>query len=622
MNAPIDSAFEGGNMPANQATEASDVPLRVIPTSDDRNVPERLVVQIEKGDAMGMVRKIERIAAEDPNIYQRERELVTVSIEPGSGVTARNQRAGNTIRLLPGTPRITPLGYPALRARTSELIDWQRYDRRAKEWIQAGPDSETIQSLLDVGTLGGWPNVRPLRGIRECPYLSPSGRAVTKSGYDAETALLLRSSVDVGTIPEEPTQEQARAALQYLWTELFADFPYSGLGESDNTRDDTAAAERYRVACDCPEAFVAVAAILTVIARPAIQGATLSFLFEANTQGAGKSLQSHVVSLVTTGRPANVATYPTDRDGRTNDEEMKKTICAYALAGTSLICFDNIRGEIGGGALESAMTAEDMWEGRKLGVNDNVTLPWSSVILLNGNNAIVSPDIAQRVAMARLESDHENPRDKPSSSFRHADLKQWTREHRGRLVRACLVILRAYVVAKDKPQLNLGSFEQWAALIPSAIVYAGGPNVIEAQPRGAATESSENQAYRALLQTWPSLEFPNGAKLGDLVKHAAFEHEREIDRGNAPPDGLSELRAALRALVNAKSESTPKTVELGHALRAFRGKWLDGAKLDSREDRKSKTQVWSITRRVVLQPTERVEWQPAPGELDPEDFDR
>jgi hypothetical protein len=572
--------------------------------------------------------------ASHTNIYQRSGELVTVTREPDRmDTTDRDARKGIEITLRPGTPRLRIVSLASLRVHLASVAEWRKWSPPKRkdgegEWGPAHPDSAATAAILDPTAAGGWPDIRPIRGILESPALAPSGSLITMPGYNPETGYVLLPSVDVGKIEEKPTQEQAHAAMKYLWVELFCDFPYFGLGESDPT--DTDRSRRFAQACKCPDAFVGISALLSMFARPAIEGSTPGSVFEAASQGSGKTLQIHAIATVATGRSAGLMTFPT-HDGKVDEAELEKILASYALAGARAIAFDNIKGTLGGSALEKAMTAVDSIDLRVLGSSETRTMPWTAIILFSGNNMAMSDDVAQRVLCSRLESERDDPRSRPSKEFRHARLLDWIREHRAKLIRACLVILRAFIVAESKVDAgSWGSFEAWSALVPAAILHAGGPNVLELRQRGSTIDNGEGAAHVALMRAWPTETFPKGLKAGALLKYASFQDEKDIDAQKMPPDGLDELRIAMRELTQTPDGRAPTSTTLGFALRSLRGKWREGRKLVGDRERTGLV-MWRVEARDQAPPLSTVS-NSTDGGVDPpvgaerpdpaEDFER
>ena len=63
---------------------------------------------------------------------------------------------------------------------------------------------------------------------------------------------------------------------------------------------------------------VALAGVLTIVARPAVIGSVPATLHDATTRGTGKTLESDVIHTIGTGRAAAKMGYPA------NDEELEK----------------------------------------------------------------------------------------------------------------------------------------------------------------------------------------------------------------------------------------------------------------------------------------------------------
>lgn len=127
-----------------------------------------------------------------------------------------------------------------------------------------------------------------------------------------------------------------------------------------------------------------------------------------------------------------------------DDNEIRKTITAAAIAGSSYVLFDNCKGRVGGKSLEGAMTA-GRWSDRLLGGNQVVDLAFSPTWLFTGNNAVLSTDMIGRLLMARLYSAEESPGAR--TGFRHPDLLAYVKQHRRELAMAALSIPYHYIRA-------------------------------------------------------------------------------------------------------------------------------------------------------------------------------
>jgi hypothetical protein len=284
---------------------------------------------------------------------------------------------------------------------------------------------------------------------------------------------------------------------------------------------------------------------------------------DAKTRGSGKSLLVHSIYRLVTGRDAPVMTWPGD-----DAAELEKILAGFALSGAALANFDNVSGRFGGGPLDKVLTATDTVQLRVLGRSEVPTLPWRAVIFASGNNFEVYGDTTRRVLRARLESPLEHPEGR--SGFRHPNLLPWIGEHRARLVRAALTVLRAYVVA-GRPDLATGawgSFEAWAGLVPGAIRFAGGPNVLDARPSLTdADEDPEKVALATVLEHWPDLS---------TVRHAL-----DAMYSGMPSAGLGELRTALETQLAIRPGQQPSSRQVGDFLKRHRGRVVRGRALRS-----------------------------------------
>jgi hypothetical protein len=578
---------------------------------------------------------IRSLAATDDNIFQQTQELVRVIHEPERGrqtklcdgrpstqdachacaanpgePCVREHRAGRSMVLRPGTPRLCSISPAVLKERLAIAADW--YAPKEEEGETKGSKvmgkkfaNPPADVVANVHERKEWPGIRPIRGIIEAPALRPDFTIIEEPGYDEATAFYYSPSVNFPRVPRSPTQADAAAAMRRLWIEMFCDFPYRGMPDRDPADVDRTA--RYAAACNSADAFVGVSMLLSILARPAIEGAVPSGAFEAASQGSGKTKQIHAVAVVATGRPAGVATFPM-RNGKANEEELEKVLAGYALAGAVTVAFDNIRGTLGGSALEKVQTAVETVDLRILGKSGQPSLPWSAVVMSSGNNMSMTSDVADRTLVSRLESSREDPRSRPSSDFKHANLLAALKIRRPALLRDALTVLRAYVLAPRDVRESLGrecgtlgSFEAWAELIPRAIRYAGGPNVLDARMRGEATDG-EGAAHETLMRCWPDC-FAEWTKASDLVKHA-FKEEAAIKSGQVAPDGMDDLRGAIRQLTNTPDGRLPNPTTFGNeVLRALRGKWRGDAKI-VRSDKPDRNGValWRVERRGAVAP--------------------
>jgi len=92
-----------------------------------------------------------------------------------------------------------------------------------------------------------------------------------------------------------------------------------------------------------------------------------------------------------------------------------------------------------------------------------VTVPARCLWVVTVNNPRLAQEIARRGVQIRLDAKMARPQSR--TNFRHPELVEWIREHRGYLVWAALTIVQAWIArGRPGPQSNVpsfGGFESW-----------------------------------------------------------------------------------------------------------------------------------------------------------------
>ncbi|WP_417740414.1 hypothetical protein [Rosistilla oblonga] len=480
-------------------------------------------------------------------LYQRGGQLVEVVEQAATGAATKKGK----LKIATGTPRIRPLPPQQLPLRIADACQLM---------VEKGSDEEIVVEavppprwLVDgVYTAGSYGDaIRPLEGIVTAPTIRPDGSVLQSPGWDAETGLIFRPSIDYPEIPEEPTQEDAAAAAAELLG-VVEDFPFF------------APADR--------SAWLAM--LLSMIARPCIPGCVPMFGIGANIRGAGKSMLHDAASLIAYGHSPARTAYAID------DNEMRKRITAVAMEAAPAVLLDNIDCQLGGAALDAALTAE-RWKDRELQYSRTIDLPMRTVWVATGNNLSYGADLARRVVPIRLDSPLERPEDR--SGFRHADLLGWVRSRRPKLVVAALTAMRAYFAAGCPTQTGgtFGSFEGWASTIRAAIVWAGLADPMATRETAAQDDRSAD-IVRGLV-----------GGLLEIDDSGEGLTCREIcERLNCPAnaDRYPTLRDAVAEVATVKNSADAK--KLGYVLRKYRGRVAGGYRLNAESGHRS-TLRWS-----------------------------
>ncbi|MFF3658422.1 hypothetical protein [Streptomyces olivochromogenes] len=371
----------------------------------------------------------------------------------------------------------------------------------------AWPDALTVEAVLSRAQ-----QYTPITRIVRAPFVRQDGTVCATGGYDAasKTWLELDDGLSV-TVPAEPSADEIAAAVKLLTVDLLGDFPFS----EDSDRAG------------------ALALMITPFVRDRIDLAPLAVV-DGLQMGVGKNLFADVVSILLTGAAAITQSLPD------SNEEVRKQITATLRSGHSLIVFDEAH-ELKGRALAQALTTE-YWQDRILGVTQNVLLPNVATWMSLGNNVSVEGDIARRVYWVRLHPTYANPQDRPASSFRHADLKEWAAEHRAELLSAVLTLVRAWYAAgcpftpgKD----SFGSFTRWEKTVGGILQTAGVSGFLG----GLRTKRSESdwtgaqwaEHFAWLLHAFGSEDFATAE-----VRNKSFDVRATSGLPFAAPPGLED----------------------------------------------------------------------------------
>jgi hypothetical protein len=292
----------------------------------------------------------------DPTLYRRCERLVTVVEDVRTRVKITRRTA---VRQQEKTPRIITLSTAVIGMVLTRNADWFQWKKDPEGEFIAVAAHPPDWAIKAVETIGHWPGVRFLRAVAEAPFIRPDGTVVSATGYDPDTETLLIPSGKFPAIPDRPTKADAKAAVKQIFA-LVAQFPFV----DDNHK------------------LVWLAALLTVIGRPAITGPCPGFVFDANVAGTGKTLLATIIGLIATGRDVATVGYPQE------PTEMGKIVTSVALAGYPVVLLDNVPNgsKFGNDQLDRALTSTTV-DGRELGKSRMVgMLDLSSVWLLTGNN--------------------------------------------------------------------------------------------------------------------------------------------------------------------------------------------------------------------------------------------
>ncbi|MCG3124890.1 MAG: hypothetical protein GIKADHBN_03396 [Phycisphaerales bacterium] len=417
------------------------------------------------------------------------------------------------------------------------------------------PVAPPMDVVRDVRSLPEFPGIPPLDGIVTSPRVRPDGTILSRPGYDAGTRLYLVPDAPMVEVPENPSRDNARDAARFIAEELLGDFPFVSPADRAN----------------------AIAFALSIVARPAIAGAVPVAVFDARSgQGSGKSLLLRTLCYVACGTEPALSAIPGD------EAEWRKTITAALLRCGEVFPLDNATETIESGTFANAITSP-VFEDRILGASRRVELPVRCCWAITGNRTGFGGDMARRVYPIELDAGCERPEDR--DGFRHPDLMEWVRANRPALLRALLIMARAWWVAGcPAPAVKTwGSFESFVRVVGGILEHAGVQGFLanRAEFRDAANESRhEWAAFLAALHVRFGVR-PFTTR--DVVNEAELLGEFSVTL----PSELRDAFERRRGFAN----------RLGIALGKSVGRIMDGFRLeDAGRDSNTKSRRFRVGR--------------------------
>jgi putative DNA primase/helicase len=377
-------------------------------------------------------------------------------------------------------------------------------------------------------------------GIITAQTMRSDGTILDQPGYDPTTRLLLVNPPQMKTIPDEPTEDEARAALELLES-LLAEFPLV---------DDVSKS-------------VALSTLITPVVRGGFSVAPMH-IADAPVAGSGKSYLFDTAAVIAIGQPMPVIAAGCD------EEELEKRLGAALLAGHPLITIDNVNGTLMSDAL-CQIIERPRPQVRILGKSELIDVETRGTTLFaNGNNISVFGDLCRRVVRTRLDPKMENPELKTFKGNPVATVLA----DRGAYIAAALTVCRAYIVA-GRPHLapRLASFEGWSDTVRSALIWLGKHDPISSMEASRA-EDPERTRLRALLMAWVHA-FGTG-EANSITAKQVIERSQKMHLTNldAPVLELPELSAAIHAVAGGGGRQLD-SVTLGQWLGRHKNRVMD-----------------------------------------------
>ncbi|MBN9524460.1 hypothetical protein J0H58_39090 [bacterium] len=438
-------------------------------------------------------------AAGRPRIVNNERQLRDLVADAGQALAAHNHppvvfdRGGCMVRVRPDPVQgtvIEPLSEDAVRLTLSHAADWFHVTRgkNGEEWHADLPSPAAVAALL---SMPAWPGVPYLAGVCTAPVFTADGSLLSEPGYHAPSGYLFEPDPGLAflPVPDRPTPAEVAAAVTLL-NEPIEEFPFAD------------PASRASALCVMVEPF----------ARELIDGPTPLRLFEAPTEGTGKTLLLQTIAVPAFGRVVDPLQ---EVEGV---EEWRKTLFAALVEHPGMVFIDNINRKLDSGPLASCLTAVRIRQ-RVLGVSRTQTVPVKCLWAATGNNVRMSREMVRRTVPGRLLPDTERPYE--GRAFKRK-LPRWAVDNRPRLAAAALTLVRAWLAAgRPKGRKSLGMFEAWAEVMGGILDVAGIPGFLTNLDDYRRTAVDAEGEWREFATLWWARYADAPVPLGDLYDLAA-----------------------------------------------------------------------------------------------------
>lgn len=439
-------------------------------------------------------------------------------------------------------PALAPVDAPTILDHAARTADMVKFDGRAQGYVPTDLPTQVANVILS--RTGGW-KFPPLASVISTPTMRPNGTILSRAGYDETTRTFLVDPLELPEIPDNPTKDDAKVALELL-ENLLADFPF--IARSDHA--------------------VALSGLLTTVARGALSVAPLHAI-TAHVAGSGKSYLVDIAAALSIGNRA-----PALSVGR-SDEETEKRLGAALLAARPILSIDNVNGELGGDFLCQAVE-RPMVAMRPLGGSQIVNIENRTTIFATGNNIAIRGDMTRRTLLCSLDANEERPELRRFGANPFGAVMG----DRGKYVAAALTVIRAYVVAGYPEQLPaLASFEDWSRMVRSALVWLGHDDPCDTMIR-ARDSDPERSNLCAVATAWRAIAGDEWMLAGEIIARATEQSDND------------DLRGALMAVAEHRRGGKIDPTRLGKYLARNEGRIVEGVKAACRIHTHSKSKIW------------------------------
>lgn len=204
--------------------------------------------------------------------------------------------------------------------------------------------------------------------------------------------------------------------------------------------------------------------LLTAVLMSKFVGKHPAIVINGNQRSLGKTLMATIISILVDGRPPHPITYTAD------GAEFEKQLATRVNHGDNVILIDNIDVTVVKSAALDRSVTGTVLNFRRLGTNEEISMPNTALFVLTLNNSGLSKDLATRCIPIHLY--FEGPAEQ--RRFKRSNLDGYVLEHR----RAILEELVGMVVpwaAAGCPMVETRPtrFGEWSQIVGSILAFNG-----------------------------------------------------------------------------------------------------------------------------------------------------
>ncbi|MFK7602666.1 hypothetical protein ACI3L1_10680 [Deinococcus sp. SM5_A1] len=361
----------------------------------------------------------------------------------------------------------------------------------------AGPPGGVVNFLLNAD-MDFW-RVPVIEGIRTMPFFNQDGQFIQENGYHAEEKVWLDTGKldlpHVSVSPSATEMTEARALLEDLLQDcLFAD---------DASRNN------------------ALAAILTPHMRDMVSEAIPMQLVAAQSPGAGKSTLARIIFQLAQDGP--FTTLPEVKQ----EDEFRKRILSFLRGSPRVLVIDNINHRLDSGVFANLITAPSFSD-RVLGGNETETHLNQMQWILTANRPEISGELRRRTSLIHLDV---QPGVAQNRTYRRADLFDWFKQHRPRLLWAVFTLIQAWVAAgMPEGTVYESGMRKYSQRVGGVLEHAGYGGVLMNMNQLHNQTNREDEDFNTLIALW--------AEAYSTARVTATEICKLMQDHDLYPDGL------------------------------------------------------------------------------------